>query len=650
MVSGGQPVKPSPRMAWWWLAAAAVAVASYWPGLWGPFVFDDIPILTPVQAWARGELPLRDAILGQQSVLLARPLAMLTFVANAWASPSGTFAYKATNLVLHLACGLLAWQLARKLFALHASTSRYAEELAVVVAAVWLLHPFHASTVLYVVQRMMQLATLLTLLALLAYVKASTLPDSAGKAKASLLLFVIFPSLVGLGILAKQTAATAPLICIAIACAYFTHRLRDRRQQGFFLLFLGIPLLALATVLVTPARYALLAGYMDYDFSPGQRLMSQPGILLDYVGQLLLPRGASMGLYGDDVTAADGLLQPAWTLGSLATLSLITAGTVVFRRRFPAVLAGWLFFLAAHAVESSFLPLDLYFEHRNYLASFGILFALAGSAAPVFARLPRVAVSGAAVLLMAALAVSTHARARAWADKATLAMEGLAHHPDSLRAHLDALDVAMQRRDADLYLRLTAAMTSHANPEIALAGHAYRIPFQCLVKHADSTAGIERLQMLLPPRITLNDELSLRSLLSNGLRHCSPEEQTRIITAVSTAIDVAPKEARTGPRYVAIQRVMAQVFFARGERTKALAHQREAWRASGSIDDLIGLAELQAGAGDPRSAQATLRDAVHRGACASPPLRDRVMAVATFIGTPTGTSDRTISVCATTEE
>lgn len=650
MVTSGQPVNPTSRMAWWWLAAAAVAVACYWPGLSGPFVFDDIPILTPVQAWARGELSLRDTILGQQSFLLARPLAMLTFVANAWASPSGAFAYKATNLVLHLACGLLAWQLARQLFALHASTSRYAEELAVLVAAAWLLHPFHASTVLYVVQRMMQLATLLTLLALLAYVKASTLPDSAGKARASLLLFIIFPSLVGLGILAKQTAATAPLICIAIACTYFPHRLRDRHQQGFFLLFVGIPLLALATVLVTPARYALLAGYMDYDFSPGQRLMSQPAVLLDYVGQLLLPRGASMGLYGDDVRATDGLLQPAWTLGSLATLMLITAGTYVFRRRFPAVLAGWLFFLAAHAVESSFLPLDLYFEHRNYLASFGILFALAGIAAPVFARLPRAAVRGAAVLLMAALAVSTHARARAWTEKATLAMEGLAHHPDSLRAHLDALDVAMQRRDAGLFLQLTAEMTSHANPEIALAGHAYRIPFQCLVKHADPTVGLERLRILLQPRITLNDELSLRSLLSNGLLHCNAAEQTRIITVVSMAVDSVPEESKAGPRYIAIQRVLAQVFFSRGEPTHALARQREAWRASGSIDDLVGLAELQAGAGDPRSAQATLRDAVHRGACALPPLRDRIAAVATFISIPTGTSDRTMSICMATEE
>lgn len=642
-------VRGTSQPAWLLLAVAVVAIAVYWPGLSGPFLFDDVPVLAPVQAWARGELSLHEAIVGQQSLLLARPLAMLTFAANAWANPADAFAYKTVNLALHLICGLLTWRLARRLYALHASTQVYAEWLAAVVAAAWLLHPFHASTVLYVVQRMMQLATLLTLLALLAYVKASTLPDATRKTKAWPLMFAVFPCMVALGILSKQTAATAPLICLAIACAYFPHQLKNRRQQGFYLLFLCVPSLALGIALTTPLRHALLAGYMDYDFTLLERLGSQPAILLDYVGQLLFPREASMGLYGDDVSAPHGQPSPTWLLGGLL-LTLITAGLVALRRRSPAMLAGWLMFLAAHTLESSFLPLDLYFEHRNYLASFGILFATVGAGAAILGpRLPRTTLAGGVALLLVALALSTYLRAITWSSKTTLATEGLALHPNSLRAHLDVLDVYLQGREVGPYMRLTHTMTTHANPEIALAGHAYRMPFQCLAKQAypAPAVDIDKLTTLLTPRVTLNDELSLRSLISNSRRHCSPEVYERIIEGVSAAVTSLPHEARAGQRYIAIQRLLAQEFFSRGLLNDALAHQREAWQASSSTDDLVAMAELQARIAKGGGALTSLREAARNGACATPALRDRIHAVVAYlaVAAPGATTDDRPPAC-----
>ena len=37
---------------------------------------------------------------------------------------------------------------------------------------------------------------------------------------------------------------------------------------------------------------------------------------------------------------------------------------------------GILFFLAGHALESSIFPLEIYFEHRNYLPAVGLALAL----------------------------------------------------------------------------------------------------------------------------------------------------------------------------------------------------------------------------------------------------------------------------------
>ena len=44
---------------------------------------------------------------------------------------------------------------------------------------------------------------------------------------------------------------------------------------------------------------------------------------------------------------------------------------------YATLLFGVLFFLVAHSMESSFLPLEMVYEHRNYLPSVGLSFAAA---------------------------------------------------------------------------------------------------------------------------------------------------------------------------------------------------------------------------------------------------------------------------------
>ena len=42
------------------------------------------------------------------------------------------------------------------------------------------------------------------------------------------------------------------------------------------------------------------------------------------------------------------------------------------RRRAPLIALGIAFFFAAHLMESTIFPLEIMFEHRNYLASYGV--------------------------------------------------------------------------------------------------------------------------------------------------------------------------------------------------------------------------------------------------------------------------------------
>jgi len=118
-----------------------------------------------------------------------------------------------------------------------------------------------------------------------------------------------------------------------------------------------------------------------------------------------------------------------------------------------AIEGGVLFFLAGHAVESTFLPLEIYFEHRNYLPSMGLLLVLAGAAqaaAPMLARATpafRGALAGLLLLFVASLTWATHGRARVWAEPDLLLLQALEQSPDSPRVNLMLVGASLSRGD-----------------------------------------------------------------------------------------------------------------------------------------------------------------------------------------------------------
>ena len=155
-----------------WLFALLVAtVLVYLPGLNGPFLFDDPPnLILPINAWLSGQTGWHEVLLGNRSGLLGRPLSMLSFIANAATTGLAPLPFKATNLAIHLLCGLLIYVLISRVLTRDPQLRTRAKLAALLVSAVWLLHPMQVSTVLYIVQRMAQLSTMFMLLGLLVFV------------------------------------------------------------------------------------------------------------------------------------------------------------------------------------------------------------------------------------------------------------------------------------------------------------------------------------------------------------------------------------------------------------------------------------------------------------------------------------------------
>jgi tetratricopeptide (TPR) repeat protein len=121
---------------------------------------------------------------------------------------------------------------------------------------------------------------------------------------------------------------------------------------------------------------------------------------------------------------------PAW----LFVLSLLPLAWWLRKRR-PLTSLGLGWFLCAHVLTASFVPLDLMYEHRNYFASLGICMVLADwlLLAPDSEPRRRLGML-VAVCFLSFLALTTYLRAREWTDPLRFAETEAAKHPRSPRA------------------------------------------------------------------------------------------------------------------------------------------------------------------------------------------------------------------------
>ena len=435
------------------LVALLAAVLAYRPGLHGPFIFDDGLNIVSNQHLRLHDLSpesLTEAAFSIPNGLFRRPLSMLSFAFNFYVDrdtiapfPSA-FPFKITNLAIHLLNGIAIFILTRLLVALYrerrqpALPSTYPEWLALAVSAAWLLHPLNLTGVLYVVQRMASLAALFTFIGLIFYLwgRARLYSGQRGGMTAILAGLLAFTPF---ALLSKENGILLPFFMLAAEAVLFrfetTQPVARRFLIVFFIICAVLPALAIVGYLALHPDW-LLGGYIKRDFTLPERLMTEARVVWFYLRLIVLPSTALMGVYHDDIAISHQLFGPVTTLPSALGIFALLGCIWLLRQRQPLVAFGILFFLVGHSLESTFFPLELVHEHRNYLPMFGILLAffhlLLNPLHAVTTMLPRRAL---ALLLVALFAAGTFSRASAWANPYNLWSAEIEHHPSSTRAN-----------------------------------------------------------------------------------------------------------------------------------------------------------------------------------------------------------------------
>jgi tetratricopeptide (TPR) repeat protein len=469
----GKPVIKQPA-AWLLLVICALTVCVYYPGLSGDYMFDDTGNLldnTSLEIQSLDLDTLGKAAFSARSGVLRRPVSMASFALNRYFFGIHPFSHKAINLGIHLATGLLLFLLCRMLvdsYRQHHNpelTARSAFWLPLIVTGLWLVHPLNLTSVLYIVQRMTSLSALFTVAGLCLYVIGRR-RMLAGRHGMAWLLVGLF-GCGGLAILSKETGVLLPVYMLVIEITLFRFRNGqgqvDRAMLTFFMLFLLLP--AISACLFLALRPEAFLNYAARDFTLSERLLTQPRVILFYLKMIVMPSVQELGLYHDDVSISHGLMDPPTTLYALLALSALLAAGAGLRLRAPLVSLGILWFFAGHALESTIFPLEMAHEHRNYLADFGILLALAGALtqAPLRRLTPLThAVLPALMLLL--FSYTTWSRSMQWTDNVEHAIYEALHHPDSPRAVFSAGRIharlalnGRQQSEAEAYHYLTRA-------------------------------------------------------------------------------------------------------------------------------------------------------------------------------------------------
>jgi len=372
---------------------------------------------------------------------MGRPVAVATFGTNAFISGEvRAREFKLVDVILHV---LAAW-----LVFIWLSCLGLERPTTTAVACLWLFLPINVSTVLYPVQRMAQLSAVFTLLGMALYCHWRVRWQREGATVADLLGVGLILGVVWFcGVLSKENAIVLPWLLVLHEALLFRGTWRGKEiswlKSGAMFLCVA-PVIGLAAL---PVLWPdLFLSYAERSFTLGERLMTESRVLWSYVAWSFLPLPGSLGLFHDDFLISRSLWSPFTTVLSVLAWVGVLVAAVVYRKRYPLLVFGVGVFLIAHGIESTILPLELVFEHRNYLPSVGLVLAFVLLAKAAIARVTAVSPQLLLCLYLLPLAATLCLRLWIWSDEGRLYQHSAEAHPQSVRARFVA---AMQRTQID---------------------------------------------------------------------------------------------------------------------------------------------------------------------------------------------------------
>lgn len=338
----------------------------YGNSLQGAWLFDDFNSIVnnpgihlKTLTWSE----IKNAFFSTPQAVLSRSLVNFSFALNYYMDGLNVFGYHLVNVIIHLIASFFLYLLVYHTLNLPLLRDKYGKSsysIALLATFLWASSPINVNAVTYIVQRTTSLAGMAYVMSMYFYVKGRTAQDTSRR-----IVFFLLCVVAGvMGIASKENAVTLPFVIylydLFLIQGVSTENIRKNRT--IILLILSMAIVGL----VYQIFFTSNLDYQDWNFSMKDRLLTAPRILLFYISLLLYPLSSRLTL-DHDIQISRTLIDPWSTLPAILFIVCAIGYALWIARRKPLLSFCILFFFINHLIEGTIIPLDLIFEHRNYL-------------------------------------------------------------------------------------------------------------------------------------------------------------------------------------------------------------------------------------------------------------------------------------------
>jgi protein O-mannosyl-transferase len=341
-------------------------------------------------------------------------------------------AFHFTNVVLHTATVVLLFLVLRQMTGRGQSGSDWRSAF---VAAIFAIHPLRAESVVWIEERKDVLSGLFFMLTVAAYLHYTRKP-AIGR-------YVTMSILFAAGLLSKPMLVTTPFILLLLDY-WPLGRMKDSCALRK-LIVEKLPLFALSIIVgiltsrgIAPAHSA--ADQLPFLARIGNAFVSY----LVYVWQMIWP--ANLGVFYPYSQHGLPIWQPAV---AVAILVAVTAAVLTLRKSYPYLVVGWLWYLSMLLPVIGIIQVNLqaHADRYTYLPQIGLYLMIAWGVTDLSAnwRYRTQTVGVAAIVVIAALALTARAQAAYWRDSEQLWEHTIRVTKDNFFAHASLADLLMRR-------------------------------------------------------------------------------------------------------------------------------------------------------------------------------------------------------------
>jgi tetratricopeptide (TPR) repeat protein len=352
------------------IALFAFLIVIYANSFQGQWVFDDIPNIVENNNnfLKRLEWPDIKKSFYSRNNDISRPLANFSFAVNYYFDGLNVFGYHIVNFIIHYLTSVFLFLFIYNTLKLSTIQDRYGPasySIALLAVFFWASSPVQVTAVTYIVQRMASMAGMFYIMAMYFYLKGRTV-DRPWKQ-------VLLGGLCALSAVfsfgAKENAVLLPVSIWLYDLLLIQGATRENIIKNLKI-FAPVVLIVAAVGLWYADIASILSGaaYENRLFTLTERLLTQPRVVIFYISLLLYPLGSRLTLI-HDIQISTSLLSPWSTLPAIVFIIMLLGLAGYISRRKPLISFCIFFFFLNHVIEGSFIPLELIYEHRNYIPS-----------------------------------------------------------------------------------------------------------------------------------------------------------------------------------------------------------------------------------------------------------------------------------------